>query len=158
MCVSACQACIGAHGNQKRASDPLTMEMQEVVSCLTWVLQSKLRSAGTAPSDLNLWAICPAHFCYYCYYYCHRHHFFSKLWSEPRSDHVVLKKCQHFLCAWNIWKQSDSIMNSYVSEWVSQVTSVKLECTCHRPCCNLYISVQCDYWRLHSLSFRKAKP
>lgn len=38
-CVSVCICvCAGTHRGQKRSSDPLGMELQMFVNCLTWVL------------------------------------------------------------------------------------------------------------------------
>jgi hypothetical protein len=40
--------CLGAHGVQKRASDPLDVELQVVVSHPVWMLGSELRSPAQA--------------------------------------------------------------------------------------------------------------
>lgn len=42
-CVSVGHTCAGAHGSQKRVSDPQEMEVQVVMNPLTWVLT---RSVG----------------------------------------------------------------------------------------------------------------
>jgi hypothetical protein len=57
--VSKCHRCSGALGGQKRASDPLELELQAVVSCLVWVMGSELRPSGRAVSDLNHWVVTP---------------------------------------------------------------------------------------------------
>lgn len=44
----------GAYRGQKRVSDPLELELQEVVSHLIWMLGIELRSYGRAVSALNL--------------------------------------------------------------------------------------------------------
>lgn len=37
---------------------PLDLELQALVSCLVWVLRTKLRSSGRAASDLDLCHLC----------------------------------------------------------------------------------------------------
>lgn len=50
MCLSVGCVC---RGDQKRAPDPLELELLEFVSCLTGVLGTELGSSGTAASILN---------------------------------------------------------------------------------------------------------
>ena len=47
MCWLVCgfvSVSVGAHGSQKKVSDPLELELQVVVSCLIWVLEIKVGS------------------------------------------------------------------------------------------------------------------
>ena len=44
---------------QKRVLDPLELELQEVVSCLTWVLGAELRSSARVAHILNHGAMSP---------------------------------------------------------------------------------------------------
>lgn len=46
--------CLGIHGDQKRKLDPLELEFLGVLSCLTWVLGTKLGSFARTASDLYL--------------------------------------------------------------------------------------------------------
>ena len=45
--------CAGALGGQKRASELLEVELVMVVSCLMWVLGTKLKSSTRAAHTLN---------------------------------------------------------------------------------------------------------
>lgn len=45
--------CSDAHRGKKRVLDPLTLELQVVVSHSSWVLGIELRSPGRATSILN---------------------------------------------------------------------------------------------------------
>jgi hypothetical protein len=47
----------GAQGRQKRASDPLKLKLQTVVSYHVWVLGTKPGSSPNIASALNYWAI-----------------------------------------------------------------------------------------------------
>ena len=47
-------------GGQERALDLLELNLQAAVSCLTWVLRTKLASSARAMIALNCWAIFPA--------------------------------------------------------------------------------------------------
>lgn len=53
MCVDMCMSAV-AHGGQKRAVDPFELELQVVISQLTWVLRTGLwyseRTASTPNS------------------------------------------------------------------------------------------------------------
>jgi hypothetical protein len=49
-------------GDQKRASDPLELELQVIVSLRRQKLGTRLRPSVRAFSALNCWAISPAHF------------------------------------------------------------------------------------------------
>jgi hypothetical protein len=45
---------VGAHRDWKRLSDPSPLELELlVVSCLTWVLRTELRSSGRLAKALN---------------------------------------------------------------------------------------------------------
>lgn len=48
---------VGTDRSKKRASDPLGLQLQEVVSCPTWVLKTELRS-----SERAVWAPDQSHF------------------------------------------------------------------------------------------------
>jgi hypothetical protein len=55
VCVCVCVytlICVGTIRNQKKTSDPLNLELQKVVSCLTGVLGSILYSSDGAASAL----------------------------------------------------------------------------------------------------------
>lgn len=58
--VSMCQVWAGPHRGQKRALDPLKLELHTVVSHTVWVLETKLWSSVRAASTHNRWAISPA--------------------------------------------------------------------------------------------------
>lgn len=45
--------CAGTHGSQKMVSDLLELELQTVVSHLTWMLKPELRYSGKAANTLN---------------------------------------------------------------------------------------------------------
>lgn len=52
VCVSACvSVCVCVCDGQKRASDPLELEWQVLVSHPTWVLEPDLSSSGRAASE-----------------------------------------------------------------------------------------------------------
>lgn len=50
---------LGAHGGQKRVSDSLELELQAILSHLTWVLGIKFQSPEKAVDSLNPWAFSP---------------------------------------------------------------------------------------------------
>lgn len=58
MCVHTC-ACVSVHTGQKRTSDPLKLELQMVVSRLTWVLGPKLWTCKRVVGSLHCWIISP---------------------------------------------------------------------------------------------------
>lgn len=43
---------VDTHGDQKGASDPLELELKVAISCLMWVLETKLQSSVRAVSVL----------------------------------------------------------------------------------------------------------
>lgn len=51
--------CAGTYGGQKKALDPPDLELHTIISCLTWVLGTELRSCGEAADALNCWSIPP---------------------------------------------------------------------------------------------------
>lgn len=51
-----------AHQGEKRTTDPLELELKAVVSHLTWVLGTELRSPGRIIHALNCKAITLAYF------------------------------------------------------------------------------------------------
>jgi hypothetical protein len=56
MCVSLgelCAPCVCSCLWRQRASDPLELELQAVVSCLMWVLETEPGSSARAVSALN---------------------------------------------------------------------------------------------------------
>lgn len=54
MCMSVVYECArNAHGGQKRALGPLELELQEVVSHPTWMMEIKLSSFVRAVHALN---------------------------------------------------------------------------------------------------------
>jgi len=58
LCMSLCDythVSAGTHRGQKRASDPLALEIQVVVSFLTWGLGTKLRFSARLVCTLNCW-------------------------------------------------------------------------------------------------------
>jgi len=56
VCEHACRC----HGGQKRASDPLELELQAVVNCPIWVLGATLEASARGASTLTGRAISPA--------------------------------------------------------------------------------------------------
>lgn len=58
-----CVLCVpGAHGCQKRALNPLKVEVQMVVSCPVWVLAIKARPSLREQQVLLTVELCQAHF------------------------------------------------------------------------------------------------
>lgn len=53
LCICECRCLRG----QKRACDPLELELQAIVSCLTWVLGTELRPSARALCILHCGAI-----------------------------------------------------------------------------------------------------
>ena len=54
ICLGKClHVNMGAQRGQKKASDTLKLELQIVVNCVTWVLDTKLKSCGRAVSTPN---------------------------------------------------------------------------------------------------------
>ena len=51
--VNVCHMSADTCRGQKRASEPLELELQMVVSFLMWVLGTELKSSGQAGSALN---------------------------------------------------------------------------------------------------------
>lgn len=47
--------------DQKRPGDPMGLERQTVLSCLSWVLGTELRTWARAEHALNHRAVSPAH-------------------------------------------------------------------------------------------------
>ena len=52
LCVRG-SVCPGTNRGQKRMLDPLELELQEVMSCLTWVLETELWPSVRATSALS---------------------------------------------------------------------------------------------------------
>lgn len=51
MCEYACHMCMSAPEGLRRVWNPLALELEAVMNCLTWVLGTELRSFGrTEPS------------------------------------------------------------------------------------------------------------
>lgn len=56
VCVWLCiRVSAGTHRNQKGVSDLLELECQAVVTCLTWVLGTEVRSSPRAACAPNSW-------------------------------------------------------------------------------------------------------
>lgn len=53
VCVCVCYMCAGTHGDHKRAFAPLELKSQEVMSRLTRMLETKLRSSAETARSLN---------------------------------------------------------------------------------------------------------
>ena len=54
VCMYVCVCMyVGNHGVRKRAMDTLQLELQTVVSCLRWVLGTRLSSSAKAVITLN---------------------------------------------------------------------------------------------------------
>lgn len=65
MCVFVQHIHAGAHRIQKRVLDPLELELQAVVSHVTWVQGTKLRASDRAVTAHNARLLSPALFTYY---------------------------------------------------------------------------------------------
>lgn len=50
---------VSAPGDWERASNPLELEFQEIVSHLTWVLRTELRSSARARNSLRVGVTSP---------------------------------------------------------------------------------------------------
>lgn len=53
ICVSACCVCMGALKGQKGAQIFWSWRYQALMSCLTWVLETELKSFGRAESAIR---------------------------------------------------------------------------------------------------------
>lgn len=64
VCVYASVMCPGAHGSQKRALEPLELELEVEETLVWWLLETECRPSGGSEGALHHGASSPARFRY----------------------------------------------------------------------------------------------